>query len=324
MESYSQHGRIYDITFNGNGWGLYKIKNFATNPEVSLVRDNNYIYVAGQGQANTPITYDDTYLYWGIYGGTKSYYQFKVSDKTLTAYAPVGTEFYGAGAAYARIGSDEYVVFGSDSGNVHVRPVGANFGNPASGNTFSIGAGEKIRSSIAIDSAGEYAYFTSNNGTSGKVHKIEVATLLAPVPTVATQSINYALSTSTPVISDSGNVYFGVHTAGWPSYGGVIGTQASSFSSLFSVYGNALSNPPEGDPVQASPIVYSYNGTDYIYFTTNSGSGKGYCCKYDGLDADLAWQAGGASGNRYSMQGFASDDGYLVYGDDGGMLYIIK
>ncbi|HQC35798.1 MAG TPA: hypothetical protein PL035_01785, partial [Bacillota bacterium] len=169
-----------------------------------------------------------------------------------------------------------------------------------------------------------YAYFTSNDGTNGKVHKATVSTLLNPIPTIAAQSFNNKLSTSTPVISDSGYVYFGVHTAGWPSHGGIIGTQASTFNSLFSVYGSAYPGTPTGEPVQASPIVYTYDGTDYIYFTTNSGSGKGYCYKYDGFDAGLAWQAGGASGNRYSMQGFASDNGWLVYGDDGGMLYIIK
>jgi hypothetical protein len=81
-----------------------------------------------------------------------------------------------------------------------------------------------------------------------------------------------------------------------------------------------------GDPVQASPIVWSDTDDeiDYIYFTTNSANGKGYAYSYTvGGSAAALWNAGGTSNNPYAVQGFASDGGYLIYGDDGNYLYIM-
>jgi hypothetical protein len=80
-----------------------------------------------------------------------------------------------------------------------------------------------------------------------------------------------------------------------------------------------------GDPVQASPIVYSGSYYDLIYFTTNSSTGKGYCYYYDTNYpySEPVWSAGGTSANPYAEQGFASDNGYLVYGDDANNLYIM-
>lgn len=306
-------GKFWSVTFKENGWSLFKIEDFATNPNVSRVQDSTDTDILDRGQANTPITYDGTYLYWGIYGGTQSYYQLNLTNSELKVFA-ANDDFYNAGATVL----NGYAYFGGDSGTLYKRAVSA---FASSGTSVNVGAG-KIRSSVATD--GTSLYFTTQSVTvndAGTVKKYSTALTEEATHDLADGSDIFS-STSTPVISSNGYVYVGAY------YGytdGRVFAFNTSLTSQYTVY--------SGDPVQASPIVYSTSDgdylKDYIYFTTNSGTGAGYCYLlqkdtiWEDVTTSHCWTAGGASGNRYSIQGFAADNGYLVYGDDGGMLYII-
>ena len=128
-------------------------------------------------------------------------------------------------------------------------------------------------------------------------------------------------STTTPTLSDNGVLYAGVN--GYDSLfngvGAVYAFDPATLTRLDTIY--------TGDQVQASSIVYSdtVEQIDYVYFTTNSAQGAGFCYSYDAFGTIAQeWTAGGTSGNRYALQGFSSDGGYLVYGDDGNNLYFMK
>ena len=299
--AHTYEGKFWSVTFKENGWSLFKIENFATNPNVSRVQDSTNTDISYPGQANTPITYADGNLYWGIYGGTKSYYQLNLNNSALAVFN-ANDDFYLAGAAV--LGG--YAYFGGDSGTLYKRDV-SDF---ASTGTVidNINAG-RIRSSVAANGTDIY-FTTQGTAGTGTIQKYD---------TVSELRTSYSLeasftSTSTPVISSNGYVYIG-------AYQGYTGGRVYAFDTDLHLIETVYS----GDPVQCSQIVYSDEDEviDYVYFTTNSGTGAGYCYSFDGTTGTQLWTAGGASGNRYAVQGFASDAGYLVYGDDGGMLYII-
>jgi hypothetical protein len=332
-------------TGSGYGWEMYGVSSPTTSPVIEPIRQ-------GKWQANTPITAytpsGEVYLYFGTWSyddnadyegiGDGAYYQYTVKSNDLKMFVPpVSDDFYGAGAAVVT-GSDgkPYVVFGSDGyggnpGNVYVRPVGEDFADNAYGKVISMNAlfpDDKIRSSMAYDTTSQALYFTSRVAESqpspgtytGHLWKLPVSSLLT-TSSLSTYVGLSGASTSTPVISENGYVYVGTYS-GFTS-GTVEAFPVSNFvtGAKVPIY--------SGDPVQASPIVYTDQEStfdDYIYFTTNSGSGKGYCYSYGGTGTtpQSRWSAGGTSGNRYAEQGFASDNGYLVYGDDSNTLYIMR
>jgi hypothetical protein len=129
------------------------------------------------------------------------------------------------------------------------------------------------------------------------------------------------------VISANGYVYVGSYgyDANFNGIGLVQAVAVAGFSptsTVIDVYGTKAAPL---DPVQSSVIVYTSAPWNYVYFTTNSGSGAGYCYRHNVTSGAVqsVWSAGGTSSNPYAVQGFASDGGYLVYGDDGNYLYIM-
>jgi hypothetical protein len=329
-----------DITFSITEWALYSVKT----SDGSLSRLAN-----GYGQPNTPIGYSSpNYIYWGIYEGDRCYYQGRVSPQGALAnkvsYAPSGgDDFYWAGAAPVMVASGtEYIVFGGDSGKIYVRPP-ASFAS-GTGNVITLTPTPgPIRSSVVSPAVGtdadSYIYFTSKGtGTGGYLWRIQKAALMSASPTAAYAQIqNSQTSTSTPVISANNILYVGTSGQYNSSTFDTDGTvqaydpTATPFDEQDSkyIYGSNTT-PSTGDAVQASPIVYSAgtgrNAYDYIYFATNTSSGAGYCYSYRIYNSAVApvWTVTGTSANRYALQGFASDNGYLVYGDDGNYLYIIQ
>ncbi len=331
---------VTSISLSGNGWKLYKVAT-ATGAATLLE--------SGVGAGNTPITHSGDYLYFGIYGGDRSYYQYKLSTPTALKKFEADDDFYWAGATVVTVPEErniggaealvnvDYAVFGSDSGTVYWREVGSfdTAGHTVDLTLTQADAGH-IRSSIVAPGDG-YLYFTSqgnisSTGNPGYLWKFgENRTYVGHVGLPKN-------STSTPVISDNDYVYVGYYDHGnlTAPEGGVVGILKTNFipSALFDVYGNGVSSSAgtPGDPVQASPVVCSTgvgtNRYDYVYFTTNSSSGAGYCYRHrisNGAITDV-WSGGegGTSGNPYALQGFAADGDYLVYGDDGIRLYIIK
>ncbi|MDR1065104.1 MAG: hypothetical protein LBL25_01885 [Oscillospiraceae bacterium] len=317
---------VNQITLTRYDWRLYSLTDLSSRtPTVTLAVGDTVINPLYEGQPNTPINYDSRgYIYWGIYGGTHSYYQYNtsVSPRVLTTCTPTlptqgFDDFYGAGSYID--GANVY--FGSESGLIYIQPVQdfSSVGKYLDLTQTQADAGA-VRSSIVNN--GTTFYLTSRGtGSTGYLWQINssLSTLVAlPLP---------GNSTSTPVATANSQVY-----VGWSESfggGGIVGVPTGNFvqTALFDVYGNgAGTGSAAGDPVQSSPIVYSDTDDeiDYIYFTTNSSSGKGYAYSYTvGASAVLLWSAGGTSNNPYAVQGFASDGGYLVYGDDGNYLYIM-
>lgn len=328
---------VTDISLYGSGWSLYCIDT-TTTPA-----NNPSPIATGVGAANTPITHCGDYLYFGIYGGVRSYYQYDISTPALNQFA-ASEDFYWAGATTVTLDETNYVVFGSDSGTVYLRNV-ASFAS--TGTTSSPGVGLSItpgaiRSTIVNGGDGYYYFTSAGTGTNGYVWRTADFSTYAVVQTPSFSTVNDTLTTtttSTPVRSGLGYVYVGysgdytdfVTPANSGPVGGVIGVPTASFSTgnRFQVYGTAVTTNVTGNPVQSSPIVWTDeeadpNPLDYIYFTTNSANGEGYCYSYDGSTPAQVWAAGGTSGNRYALQGFASGCGYLVYGDDDVYLYVMN
>jgi hypothetical protein len=304
---------VTNIKFLVSRWGAYSITSASTgNPTVTRI-------ATGWGQANTPITYDGSNIYWGIYEGQRSYYQY-TANGTVNQFKDMSgnvliDDFYGTGAVFITNSGNQLVVFGSDSGTVYS---GKPSGFSQVGEYHLPTAGDRIRSSIADN--GTYSYFTSYNGAKGTIHEIVNATTIGTNWNVDHTALSNA-STSTPVISANNYIYVGVYDG---FSGGGINVIDDSFTLINVINMNA--------PVQSSPIVWSVGGPlyrDYIYFTTNDyQTGKGYCYIYIVYQEQYGelWSAGGTGtggGGPVALQGFAANNGYLVYGDDSNTLYVM-
>ncbi len=332
--------KMSQIVINRYDWRLYCVSNLSANsPTVTMLLGSSslaptQINTNYEGQITTPLYYDDGKLYFGVYGGTHSYYQYDLSTSTLVTFTPsvtpgsVGEDFYWAGAVKVNDGTQDYIVFGSDSGKVYVRSKTA-FGTNGTETDLStitphgqpaVVPGE-IRSSMVLYNG--KVYFTSKgDGNNGWLWYIDTAAITHPgSPTVQVKKVMASkTSVSTPVISDNGILYIGTSDYDPFSYTstGRIEAFAADLTSVNQyVY--------VGDPVQSSPIVYSSGNWDYVYFTTNAYAGAGYCYRLNRntYASQSRWTAGGTSNNCFSVQGFSSEDGYLIYGDDDGRLYIM-
>lgn len=303
-------------------WELYKVDTNAGSKTAVAY---------GHGQANSPISADTSHIYFGIYDGDHCYYQFPkngTSTGSLVSYTPQDSEadFYNAGAAIISVEGTNYAVFGCDNGNLYVRPT-SNF-RFGSGNIMTLTSitgypTGPVRSSVVV--SGDSIYFSSKGETVGLIWRILTEELMSSSPTMLSNYVKDARnSTSTPTISESGLLYMGTSyfDENFESHGTVQAFKADTLDYIsYRIY--------DGDAVQASPLVYFDDDleVDYVYFTTNSSVGAGYCYRFkiDGSSMGTQeWTVGGTSTSRYSLQGFSFDSGYLVYGDDGNRLYIVS
>jgi hypothetical protein len=314
-------------------WNLWSVTGLpSTTPTVTNI-------AKGDGQANTPITGYGGYLYFGSYTGTKggAYYQYQISSGNLQSYLPVvPDDFYWAGATVVQISGTDYVVFGGDNAVVYVQPA-VLFANPNAGNVLAlrnIGTNTPgaVRSSIMNDTTNQYVYFTSQGSTQGVLWQVGWADLGKSNTANGVNLQTPTASTSTPVLSDNNIIYVGTYDGSTFATGSVEaytpGTATTPPKNPVVIYNS--------DPVQASMIVWStsddeYN-YDYVYFTTNSGSGAGRSYEVTltkaaqpvYVSSTSAWAVLNTSSSPYSLQGMAySDDGYVVWGDDGNNLYIV-
>ncbi len=305
-------------------WRLYSISSVLTQSPVK-----SSVLASGEGQINTHINGIGNYLFFGGWGGDHSYYQYGPINGTasLSVFTPREDpdfdDFYYAGASKVSENDNSSVVFGSESGTIYVRPVGDDFDDNDEGSEINLALTQSacgpIRSSICVKSSTWYlttrGQIIPGTTTYGYLWKITNGT--SNNPTLISRVLP-GNTTSTPVVGNNNVLYIGYFSG---NTGGVLSFPTSFTSST---------NPTaiySGDPVQSSPIVYSVSRTgDYVYFSTNSYTGAGYCYfRSTGTSPTIQaiWSAGGTSGNAYAVQGFASENGYLIYGDDGNYLYII-
>jgi hypothetical protein len=308
-----------NIFLNSYYWALYSLGGVQYNPPtVHRIK-------TGRGEANTPISYDAQYFYWGIWGGDRCYYQFKTSNAVITAFTPnTPDDFYNAGVVTVNSGTTDYAVFGGDNGLLYVQKTN-DFDIPRTPISL-VPFGGQIRSTVVAPPNNANVYFTSKGTPSSNRAYLWSVTKSAIASAQQTSVFNTVsqsqTSVSTPVVSDSNILYIGTSQY-----------NSSTFATTGTVqafYAAATTGIPwmatiySGDPVQSSPIVWTDEVTenDYIYFTTNSSNGAGYCRRYGGSGTASAWTFPNMSSNKYSLQGMASDNGYAVWGDDGNRLYI--
>lgn len=218
-------------------------------------------------------------------------------------------------------------MFGAENGHIYSRPIGDTFGTAAGGDlnlhTYKPDVGA-VRSSICYDNG--YLYFTTKDATLWKVNSNLSGT---PAYCPFKDDININAS-STPVVSPSGFVYFGGYNIDWSSglavYKGslkaidssIIGEDDANVITLWSATSNGA--------VQSSPVVYydEANEVDYVYFTTNGAAGQARCVAYN-IGDEAASNKWSANSGTYTLQGFAvSDNGYMTFGNDNNIVFVIK
>lgn len=260
------------------------------------------------GQIDTPIVVDGNYLYFGTYTGGKSYYQLNLTNNTLKTFTPSSDNFYWAGAL---TNTNGYVYFGSDNSKIYGRKI-SNFDaegiTPIDLTTYASDAGQ-VRSTLM--SKDGYMYFTTKGGYLW-CFKIESNGNL----THKWHEKLPAASTSTPVISDNDRLYVGYYSGF--NAGGVKGFKLADNKDNAPTAIGSITNK---GPVQSSVVVYSESTTDYIYFTTNSSTGAGYCYSNTGSSFTNKWET---ASDTYALQGMASGNGYLVFGNDYSVIEVIK
>lgn len=273
---------------------------------------SNIAAVSGiTGQINTPITTDGTYLYFGTWAGSAApgkYYQVKISDNSKKEFTPDSHGFYWAGATVV----NGNVYFGSDNGKLYYRSV-ADFKNTGDVIDLAKDGGVtpgNVRSSILVENSN--LYFTSQGGYLWH-YQIDRSNKIKFVNKLELKDKNQTrvTSTSTPVKTSNG-IYVGYY-GGFES-GGIIKINKTAIS-IDETFGIG--------PVQSSIIAKSNGTTDYLYFTTNSKDGGGYGYAVEGKAFNELWSPTEGTG-IYTLQGMASNNGYLMYGNDGNNIFIVK
>ena len=311
--AYIEYGSLFQTAASVMGF-----KDLTSAPVISsttsIATPTYSVNLNDGGQLNTPITTDGTYIYFGTWQGNKSYYQWNPTTNELNSVS--GSGFYWAGAAV--IG--DQVFFGGDNGKLYY----------TSTDNFELGVEEisldsdagNIRSSIMVD--GNYFYFTSQ----GKYLWCFKANADG-APTLQWRTSLNAVSTSTP--TKVGNkIYVGYYNGF--NKGGVTEvtesrdtTPASCVAKhdLISGTGSTANNMP----VQSSLVVLpnaDSSAAAYVYFSSNSSVGAGYCYAVNGTTATEVWNTSAAGGGTYALGGMASDGGYMVFGNDYNYLYSVK
>ena len=318
------------ITGTGNNDGtqkspyvqLHNFKLYEENGAVVRVRrsdgDKTTIVNGIPGQLNTPLTYKSGKLYFGsYYAGGGKYYQADISGTTFPV-TPVefnsGKSHYWSGAYV----NENYAYFGSYDGKLYWPSV-TSFSTVSGhvktvGTEVSISAGD-ICSSVCYKN--NKIYFTSKNGY------LWCYDISAGTPVFNWYVDLEAPSTSTPVVSSSGIIYVGTYS-GFTT-GSVYAVKAPTSGNIGTKY--QLFN---GKPVQSSVIVKfdNVNFCDYLYFTTNSSDGAGYCYQAvstgSGVVGSPIWNTTTSTGLTYTLQGMAAGSNCVVFGNDGSKLYIVK
>lgn len=311
--AYIEYGSLFQTAASVMGF-----KDLTSAPVISsttsIATPTYSVNLNDGGQLNTPITTDGTYIYFGTWQGNKSYYQWNPTTNELNSVS--GSGFYWAGAAV--IG--DQVFFGGDSGKLYYTSTD-DFKLDVEEISLDSDAGN-VRSSIMVD--GDYFYFTSQ----GKYLWCFKANADG-APTLQWRTLLNAVSTSTP--TKVGNkIYVGYYN-GFNKGGVTEVTESrtaseSSYVSQCDLIDGTVS-PANNMPVQSSLVVLpnaDSSAAAYVYFSSNSNIGAGYCYAVNGTTATEVWNTSAAGGGTFALGGMASDGGYMVFGNDHNYLYIVK
>ncbi|MDY6931199.1 MAG: PQQ-binding-like beta-propeller repeat protein [Halobacteriota archaeon] len=282
-------------------------------------------------EINTPITYEDGFIYFGTWNGTMcetesgTYYCLDASngDERWNYSAGVGNGYYWAGACIV----GDYILFGDDNGTVcslnkvtgtlvdevHLGDVDSNSGS--------------IRSTITFYPTTQRMFFSDGTvcGTSitGRIWAYNINTATGELSYAWHTSLN-TYSKSSPVVYD-GRVYVG---DGSYQFDGRLYCIFES-NGVIDWYFQVPDNNGDGDPGIASSPVISVDDEDlYIYFTTNCENGRLYCIDQNGNELWYFEAQEPLGPSEYILQGAAlykdeSENVRVYFGNDGGMLYAL-
>ncbi len=290
-------------------WELCRIRDITG--KASLTR-----LLRSSGEAATPVKYLNGALYFGTYDSYSSYLKFLPEKYTLSRCNPnAGDGFYWGGMTQISVTGKEYLICGSDLGNIYLMDEEESFSSMGGEPVKTIPLGDYLENAGAVHSSiclsEDYVYFTSENGY---LWRAETATLLDEKPKLEYLKLSGS-SSSTPAVA--GNYAFvgtGAKAVNGTEAGGIdiVSIAGGAFKKATAIYGIG--------PVTASPIVDRENDGYYIYFTTNETAGHGYCYLYKDNTASKIWETDA----HYALQGMSAGDGFLAYGDGSGQLHIIK
>ncbi len=268
------------------------------------------------GEAATPVKYLNGALYFGTYDSYSSYLKFLPEKYTLSRCNPnAGDGFYWGGMTRISVAGKEYLICGSDLGNIYLMDEEKSFSSMGGESVKTIPLGDYLEDAGAVHSSiclsEDYVYFTSENGY---LWRAEIATLLDEKPKLEYLKLSGSSSSTPAVAGDYAFVGTGAKAVNGTEAGGIdiVSIAGGAFKKAAAIYGIGS--------VTASPIVDRENDGYYIYFTTNETAGHGYCYLYKDNAVSRIWETDA----HYALQGMSAGDGFLACGDGGGQLYIIK
>lgn len=290
-------------------WELCRIRNITGNPTVTRL-------LTSSGRADTPLKQFDDAVYFGTYDAYGCYFKFSMGKYELSRCNPENRDnFYWAGVTEIEVNEKDYLICGSELGNIYLMDKSDSFsssgGNPIKTiflNDYVDRAGG-VRSSICKWNG--YVFFTSENGY---LWRARIESLMDEKPNFEFVELSGS-SSSTPTVV--GNYCFAGFYAKQDSSernGGidVVAVTDGTFQKVSSIQNI--------DPVYSSPVVSQENEIYYIYYTTDGPVGKGFCYQYQDNSFTEIWEKDAA----YALQGMSVGAGFLVYMDKSNKLHIIR
>lgn len=290
-------------------WELCRIRNITGNPTVTRL-------LTSPGRADTPLKQFDDAVYFGTYDAYGCYLKFSMGKYELSRCNPEnGDSFYWAGITEIEVNGKDYLICGSELGNIYLMDKNDSFsssgGNPVKTISLNdyIGQAGGVHSSICKWNG--YVFFTSQNGY---LWRAEISSLMDEKPNLEFVQLS-GNSASTPAVA--GNycfVGFYVQQDDSESKGGidVITVTGGAFQKT-----NILQNSA---PVYSSPAVSRENETYYVFYTTYGSMGKGFCYQYKDNGFTKVWEKDA----DYALQGMSAGVGFIAYADKGNKLHVIR
>jgi outer membrane protein assembly factor BamB len=300
-------GNLFVATYGGN---LYALNSNTGVSQWKVKVTNSTI--------QSPVTYSDhrVYVADGIVGtDTKYYHCYDDMGTKLWSYEiPDTAGFIWSGAAVV----GDYIVFSTQEGKLISldRKEGTladeiNLNSSASSEiSFAVTDPGLFRASVMYNDG--YVYATSERGQlTGYVWKLKFDEDTGEFSDDGGWRSDQIFSTSTPAIYN-GKIYVGQGEHG--ETGKLICLSDSTGAELWSYDGVSSG-------VKSSPVISTYYGKPYIYFTSAIDNGSVYCLDENG---ELVWEYNPPDDEAYILQGVAISEGMLYFGTDGGYLYCLE
>ena len=285
-----------------------------------------------KGQALSPITYSNGYIYTGFWNGEAKdahYVCLSVTDEDITktdeakyatwVHKQLGGYYWAGSVAvgnYIIVGSDDGVQ--GDNGDSVLTSYDQKTGKIIS--ELKLGGAGDQRSSIAYDKERGKVYFTTKGGYLCSAKVDEKTGVIS-----ALKKVNYnAQSTSTPVVY-KGKVYFGVGSGfGSNPNQNFVAADAETLQPIFNVN---LQGYPQCSPLLST--TYESEGYLYFYMTYNNSPGGISMIKVKNdpksqSDAELIELYDAAGFAEYCISSIICDkNGTLYYKNDSGNVFAV-